>query len=229
MAIVSADERIVKIFLEILPDKSPKLHHCIISPHSAHTFIMKNKFSLHTLKDFQSHLAGCSHYIFFFFTAAFLGYIWEVLLTLILNHTLCNRGFLYGPWLPVYGFGALLFSLLLKRFSSHPVKAFFLSGIAGSLLELITGLALSNYWHSRYWDYSSLPFDISGYVSLLSFLAFGLAGSLWVCFLSPRLLKFWRSRSPKARKIFLIIFLTLFLADYALSLFFPNSGRGITY
>lgn len=229
MAIVSADERIVKIFLEISVGELSKLHHCIIYTHYAHTFIMKNKFSLHTLKDFQSLLAGCSHYIFFFFTAALLGYIWEVLLTLILNHTLCNRGFLYGPWLPVYGFGALLFSLLLKRFSSHPVKAFFLSGIAGSLLELITGLALSNYWHSRYWDYSSLPFDISGYVSLLSFLAFGLAGSLWVCFLSPRLLKFWRSRSPKARKIFLIIFLTLFLADYALSLFFPNSGRGITY
>ena len=174
---------------------------------------MKNKLSLHALKAFHSRWTGCSYYVFFFFTAAFLGYIWEVFLTLILNHTLCNRGFLYGPWLPVYGFGALLFSLLLKRFSSHPVKAFFLSGVAGSLLELITGLALSNYWHARYWDYSSLPFDISGYVSLLSFLAFGLAGSLWLCFLSPRLLNFWHSRSPKARKIFLIIFLSLFLTD----------------
>lgn len=190
---------------------------------------MKNIFHSLNPHTIQLYPARYSHYIFFFSITAFLGYIWEVLLTLVLNHTLCNRGFLYGPWLPVYGFGALLFSLLLKRFSSRPVKAFFLSGIVGSLLELITGLALSNYWHTRYWDYSSLPFDISGYVSLLSFLAFGLAGSVWVCFLSPRLLKFWRSRSPRARKCFLIIFLALFITDYVFSLFFPNSGRGVTY
>ncbi len=205
------------------------MHHCIISSHLAHTFSMKNKFSLHTLKVIRSRWTGCSHYVFFFFTAAILGYLWEVFLTYVLNHTLCNRGFLYGPWLPVYGFGALLFSLLLKRFSQHPVKVFFLSGIIGSLLELITGLALSTYWHTRYWDYSSLPFDISGYISLLSFLGFGFAGSLWVCFLSPRLLKFWNKRSVKSRKIFLALFLCLFLTDYILSLFFPNSGRGITY
>lgn len=190
---------------------------------------MKDKFLLFGHPVSELHPSRFNHYIFFFFIASLSGYLWEVLLTLVLNHTLCNRGFLYGPWLPVYGFGTLFFSLLLKKFSSHPIKAFFLSGTIGSLLELITGLALSTYWHSRYWDYSSLPFDISGYVSLLSFLAFGLAGSLWLCFLSPRLLKFWRSRSPKARKIFLIIFLFLFLTDYALSLFFPNSGRGITY
>lgn len=189
---------------------------------------MKNIFSTLNPHTVKSYLTRCSHYVFFFSITAFLGYIWEVLLTLALNHTLCNRGFLHGPWLPVYGFGALFFSLLLKKFSSHPVKAFFLSGIIGSLLELITGLALSEYWHTRYWDYSSLPFDLEGYISLLSFLAFGFAGSLWVCFLSPRLLHFWRSRSPKARRLFLVLFLTLFFADYAISLFFPNSGKGIT-
>lgn len=202
---------------------------CIILLLLTHTFFMDNNFHLFGYSVSKFHLFQYSRYIFLFSVASFFGYLWEVFLTYVLNHTLCNRGFLYGPWLPVYGFGALLFSLLLKRFSQHPVKAFFLSGIIGSLLELITGLALSTYWHTRYWDYSSLPFDISGYISLLSFLGFGFAGSLWVCFLSPRLLKFWNKRSVKSRKIFLALFLCLFLTDYILSLFFPNSGRGITY
>lgn len=190
---------------------------------------MKKDSCLFRSPAFKFHPSRYSHYIFFFFTASFLGYIWEVLLTFILNQTLCNRGFLYGPWLPVYGFGALCFSLLLNRFSSRPVKAFFLSAILGSLLELITGLALSTYWDTRYWDYSSLPFDVSGYISLLSFLGFGLAGSLWICYLSPRLKAFWTKLPRGFRKGFLILFLTVFIADYGLSLFFPNAGRGITY
>lgn len=167
--------------------------------------------------------------VFLFFTASAAGYVWEVLLTRILTGTLCNRGFLYGPWLPIYGFGALLLSLLLRRFRSHPLKTFFLSALIGSLLELITGLALHTYWHIRYWDYSSLSFDLKGYISLLSFLGFGLAGSLWICFLSPRLLRLWDKLSLRPRKILACAFLTAFLLDYLVSLLRPNAGPGITF
>lgn len=190
---------------------------------------MKNKFPL--LKHLFSKLSPSLFYqsVFFFFVASVTGYIWEVLLTCILNGTLCNRGFLYGPWLPVYGFGALFLSLLLNRFSSRPIVTFFLSAILGSLLELITGLALSTYWHTRYWDYSALPFHIEGYISLLSFLGFGFAGSLWICFLSPRLSRLWSGLPLKPRKYFTYIFLTIFLLDYLISLLIPNTGRGITF
>lgn len=167
--------------------------------------------------------------VFLFFTASTAGYVWEVLLTLILTGTLCNRGFLYGPWLPIYGFGALFLSFLLKRLSSRPVKVFFLSALAGSLLELITGLALHTYWHIRYWDYSSLSLDLNGYISLLSFLGFGLAGSLWICFLSPRLLRFWNRLSLRLRKILVCAFLAVFLLDYLISFLRPNTGPGITF
>lgn len=179
-------------------------------------------FSRLTLERFLSS-------VFLFFTASTAGYVWEVLLTLILTGTLCNRGFLYGPWLPIYGFGALFLSFLLKRFSSRPVKVFFLSALAGSLLELITGLALHTYWHIRYWDYSSLSLDLNGYISLLSFLGFGLAGSLWICFLSPRLLRFWNRLPLRLRKILVCAFLAVFLPDYLISFLRPNAGPGITF
>lgn len=201
MPIVSADGTIVK---------------SIIGPLFGHTFSMKNRriFSL---------------LIFFFFVASLAGYIWEVLLTFVLRGEWYNRGFLYGPWLPVYGFGALLFTLLLSSYRSHPVWLFFLSAILGSFLELVTGLALSNYFHMRYWDYSSLPMDLMGYISLLPFLGFGLAGLVWIRYIAPFLTKLWNRFSSISHKLFLFLFLGIFLLDYIVSMIVPNSGRGITF
>lgn len=52
----------------------------------------------------------------FLITSVF-GYLWEVLLYLVLYRSLVNRGFFHGPWLPVYGAGAVLLELFLQRFS----------------------------------------------------------------------------------------------------------------
>lgn len=187
---------------------------------------MKNKKIHFSPKFHPSHFPQT---VFLFFTASVTGYIWEVLLTYVLTGILCNRGFLYGPWLPIYGFGALFLSLLLNRFSSHPIRVFFLSGLIGSLLELITGLALHTYWHIRYWDYSTLTFDLNGYISLLSFLGFGIAGCLWICFLVPRLLYLWDRVPLGLQKILVLLFLIIFLPDYMISLVRPNTGPGITF
>lgn len=52
--------------------------------------------------------------VFLFFAAAIGGFLWEVLIFVLKEDTFRNRGFLYGPWLPVYGIGAILFYVLLK-------------------------------------------------------------------------------------------------------------------
>ena len=49
----------------------------------------------------------------FFFTFSFAGWLWEVLLHVFTDHAVVNRGVLYGPWLPIYGFGGVLIVLLL--------------------------------------------------------------------------------------------------------------------
>ena len=61
-------------------------------------------------------IKSITQYIFFFFLGAFLGYLWEVLLFYVQDGTFCNRGFLYGPWLPVYGVGAVLMLLFHLRY-----------------------------------------------------------------------------------------------------------------
>lgn len=129
--------------------------------------------------------------IFFFFTGSVCGYVWEVLIFLVKEGTFRNRGFLYGPWLPVYGIGAVLFSVVLsprellpdssgKYKKNHPVTVFFLSALLGSGLELVIGWFLDLFWNLRYWDYSGYFLNFRGYICLVSALGFGIAGVLWV-------------------------------------------------
>ena len=116
--------------------------------------------------------------IFFFFTGSVCGYVWEVLIFLVKEGTFRNRGFLYGPWLPVYGIGAVLFSVILsprellpdssgKYKKNHPVTVFFLSALLGSGLELVIGWFLDLFWNLRYWDYSGYFLDFRGYICLV--------------------------------------------------------------
>ena len=170
-----------------------------------------------------------SKMVFLFAVASVIGYIWEVALTYIRTGIFCNRGFLYGPWLPIYGVGALCLLLLLYRFANQPIIVFFLSGVIGSFIELITGLALDIYWNMCYWDYSGLKFDLAGYISLVSFLGFCIIGTLWVCILVPLLHRVWDSIPGLARRASVFLFCIVFLTDYIYSLFYPNSGTGITF
>lgn len=167
--------------------------------------------------------------VFLFVIASLIGYIWEVALTYVCTGILCNRGFMHGPWLPIYGFGSLFLLVLLYRFAHRPIIVFFLSGVIGSFVELITGLALDIYWNICYWDYSGLKFDLAGYISLISFLGFCIAGALWVCILVPLLYKVWAYIPALARRASVLLFFIVFLVDYIYSLFYPNSGAGITF
>lgn len=126
-------------------------------------------------------IKSITQYIFFFFLGAFLGYLWEVLLFYVQDGVFCNRGFLYGPWFPVYGVGAVLMLLILRRFQKHPVKVFFLAVLLGSFVELFIGWFLAQVFHLRYWDYHDYPLQLGGYICLYSALGFGIAGVLWVC------------------------------------------------
>ncbi|MCM1258282.1 MAG: putative ABC transporter permease [Roseburia sp.] len=178
--------------------------------------------------------------IFFFFLASIGGFLWEVLIFLFKDGTFCNRGFLYGPWLPVYGAGAVLFYLLLgnpiqrilyskplkKR---HPVTIFFLTMLIGTLLELGIGYFLDTVWELRYWDYRESFFNFHGYICLFSALGFGIAGTVWICFLSGFVTRLWLKIPQSVRGIINMTLLLLFVVDCVAALIIPNVGKGITF
>ncbi len=166
---------------------------------------------------------------FYFFTASLCGFLWEVLIFFIKEGHFRNRGFFYGPWLPVYGTGAVLMYLLLSKQKRHPVKVFIYSLLIGTSLELVIGWILDYFWDLRYWDYSGYPFHFHGYICLISALGFGIAGVLWICLLSVFLGKFWFRIPGKFRYTVQALLLLLFIVDCTAALIFPNTGRGITF
>lgn len=106
---------------------------------------------------------------------------------LVQKHRFVNRGFLTGPILPIYGFGAvsiLLFTIQVR----WSIGLIFLCGMAGAtVLEYFTGWLLERLFRMRYWDYSNLPLNLNGYICLLASLCWGVFSVLLVRVVHPPL------------------------------------------
>ncbi len=169
-------------------------------------------------------------YFYLFFIASVFGYLWEVTLYLSLHHCFVNRGFFHGPWLPVYGAGAVLLELFLHRLKIRRIAAIFvLSAFTCSLLEYLLGAYLAWYRGLRYWDYSHLPLHIGGHVCLYSFLCFGVAGIVLHRFLSPHLHRLAAKRTSRTQHAAMILLLLVFLSDLIYSYYIPNTGSNISF
>ena len=114
--------------------------------------------------------------IIYFLVYSFLGYLSEVAYCSIGQHRLVNRGFLYGPWLPIYGFGGLLVVIFLDPVSQWPPLVFVLAFLLTSLLEYFTSWALERLFSVKLWDYSRMKVNINGRVCLLNSTLFGIMG-----------------------------------------------------
>lgn len=177
----------------------------------------------------EGYLQKLMQYIYFFFLSAFVGFLWEGTLTLLRDNELCKRGFFYGPWLPVYGVGGVLFYLLLHRLKKHHVLCFFLSAAIGTALELVIGLLIRQVYHLNYWDYSGFNFNYLGLICLLSSIGFGLAGVFWVGYFSRYALLWWNKLPIKKQKALLLLLLLLFTIDCIIAVPAPHTGRGVTF
>jgi uncharacterized membrane protein len=116
---------------------------------------------------------------------SFLGWIVEVLYVFATTQKLENRGFLTGPFLPIYGVGAVLLVELVLPYVKNPFLVFLASFLITTALEFVTHLALDKIFHIRLWDYSDKPFNIRGRVCLQNSLMFGVLGLLLIYVLHP--------------------------------------------
>lgn len=168
------------------------------------------------------------YYVLLFFIIAFMGWLWEVVLYLFTEHAIINRGVYRGPYLPIYGVGGLLLCLLLCYLKKHPVIVFLISMVICSLLEYITSFFLEKKWGIRWWDYSSHFLNLQGRICLMGAIAFGLGGSLLVCFFLPFYEKLYDRISAKWKTAAALILLVVFVVDAAYSAIRPNMGSGIS-
>ncbi len=101
----------------------------------------------------------------------FLGWVWESAYRSIKCRKLVNSGFLTGPYVPIYGFGALLY-IFLMHFTLNPIILFFVGGLTACILEYVTSWLLEKIFHARWWDYSDSFMNINGRICLIGFCAF---------------------------------------------------------
>lgn len=147
--------------------------------------------------------------IMFFFAYCFLGWIWETSYVSIRKHKFVNRGFLHGPLIPIYGFGAMAI-----LFATLPVKdnlwLVFICGMLGaSVLELVTGCVMEAIFHVRYWDYTNIPTNIKGYISLPTSIVWGFFSILMIKFIHKPIEHVVLGLSQTATEV-LTVFLVMF-------------------
>ena len=124
-------------------------------------------------------------YVSYFFIYSFIGWVIEVILFLFETKEFVNRGFLNMPILPIYGFGAVLISLIYKDDDHHWFMIALVGGLVASVIELITSYLLELIFNTRLWDYSTIKFNFQGRISLLSTLLFMLGAVLIVKIINP--------------------------------------------
>ena len=114
-----------------------------------------------------------AQWFFLFCLYSFLGWCYESIYVSIKEKRWVNRGFMQGPFLPLYGSGATLVVLLLAPFRDH-VWAVFLIGMMGAtILEYFTGTVMEALFQIRYWDYTHMPFNFRGRICLFASLLWG--------------------------------------------------------
>lgn len=126
-----------------------------------------------------------TQWVLFFFVYSFFGWIWESCYASVEQRRLVNRGFLHGPVIPIYGFGALgvLAATMDVRGS---VPGIFVFGMLGAtVLEYLTGYFMERLFHVKYWDYSHFPLNLNGYICLFASLAWGVFSVLLVRLVQP--------------------------------------------
>ena len=160
--------------------------------------------------------------ILLFFAYAFLGWCIEVTLKYFQFHRFINRGFLTGPWLPIYGSGAALITIAVKGLSpleSSIGTTFVISFILCGTIEYMTSFVLEKRFHARWWDYSQKPMNLHGRIWIGNLILFGLGGVLIVELFNPLLSHLSEHMSFRLREILAIVLSCIFAADYVMSHF----------
>lgn len=113
-----------------------------------------------------------------------IGWVYESTICSIGQRKLINRGFLNGPYCPIYGTGAVLVLLVLGRIQ-NPVLLFFAGAVLTCSLEYLTSWLMEKLFHARWWDYSKRKCNIGGRVCLIGAVVFGAFSVVLILVLHP--------------------------------------------
>ena len=156
-------------------------------------------------------LKKLSKIFWLFIIGSILGYILETIFAFIKSgHYVTRQGLLFGPFIQVYGFGLVIYYLIVPHAKTN-TQIFFTSFILGGVVEYLFSYFQEKYFGTVSWDYSNLLFNLNGRTSLLHCTYWGICGLAFMKLIYPyisNLDKAYKSRYFKVLTVFLVIFMT---------------------
>ena len=156
-------------------------------------------------------------WLFFFFFYSFFGWCFESTYVSLHEKRFVNRGFIRGPFLPLYGTGALMMLIVSMPFQDNLILTYVAGCVGATVLEYITGVLMETLFKVRYWDYSHKKFNFQGQICLESSLAWGFLTILMMRMIDKPIEAFalWLPSSVLTGVTMVVT--VIFAADFALS------------
>ena len=114
-----------------------------------------------------------TQWLFFFYIYCFAGWCIESAYVSFMEKKLTNRGFMRGPFLPLYGSGAIMMLVVSMPFRGRIILTYLAGCVGATVLEYVTGVVMEALFKMRYWDYSDKPLNFQGHICLGTSLAWG--------------------------------------------------------
>lgn len=156
-----------------------------------------------------------SYYFVLFCIYSCMGWVFETIYCTIDTKKWANRGFLYGPICPIYGFGAVAVTMFTGNMPWWQV--YIISVVGSAVLEFVTSWVLEKLFHASWWDYSHLPFNIQGRICLQNSLLFGVAGLVIAYIILPTVSTWMGAVSPIAVEGISLVMMAEIAADCTLT------------
>ena len=171
------------------------------------------------------------YYIVLFAIYCFIGWAVEVVYRSVSQRKFVNAGFLFGPFILIYGFGAFLVIVLQYIFQGwHIVPRFIVFGLAITAMEYLVGLLSEKIFKLTLWDYSESRFNLHGYVCLQFSVIWTLLALVFVTLIHPIVLQWVAGLNEVLVKTAAIAFLVYFWIDYTFSVMsLAAFRRGVAY
>lgn len=156
-------------------------------------------------------------YFFLFFLYSVIGWIVEVLFVYFTDGKLVNRGFLIGPYVPIYGFSAVIMVLYLNQYKENPLTIFLLACVICSFFEYVTSYVMEKLFNARWWDYTNSKFNLNGRICLRNSLLFGVLSIFLIYLINPLMVSLVNNLNTTWLLVITIICLIIFVTDTIIS------------
>ncbi len=156
--------------------------------------------------------------IYYFIIYSFMGWIVESTFKSLLFKKVINSGFLHGPFIPIYGVGAVLVITFLSPFINNIFLLFILGFILMTLMEYIVGTVMEKMFNTSWWDYSDNFMNIKGKVCLENSIYWGFLSVFLLKVLHPAIVGVVSKIPYEIGQLGIVIFFIYFIIDYIITL-----------